>query len=576
MATVLAPTEIMRDIFSDALPAYADSPQLFCDRRRGLALVCRSWAAVVYGDTSMWSTITVARRTSLRAMRLAIVLSRERGLAVKLSFESLSADFPSVLALATVHRIQEVFSIIRPASSRWRSFVFSCQHPAIFSCVNAHCSDICAPSLISVSLLYWYLPGYGQVTSDYSFLDPFTPRVWFNGILPSLARVELNSVPVLWYSPRLFDNLETLDLSDFPSMAPIRWQVFEALFAAARRLRVLRIANIRIDGTLPEHRLSSQSVELLDVRFVGCSVLGFLLQKTDFPNIRTFVARGFYQVDLDATLLWATLDLLSNWPPTVSMVSGLLVSSTLTSMENLTFSCYSSGTSNAGTSGTAPLESLFADGQFPNLRQLSVSGVQLKWTGKYGFPSLTRLSLRTIPRASWPTFGQLNALFKVAPRIQTLSLLGVGCTSASLASPPIPVASLLNLEVAFGTGSPSDAIHLYNIVRGFSFPNLAQLVVAFHVLPSLHAFASSSVVAGCCSIRLAGRICCDFWLGQLFHSMKEVVTISISGLALLEAGDIGGADRAASTLDPKGQRFTVLLLGEGVPKFMPFPDLRVA
>ncbi|KAJ7164306.1 hypothetical protein C8R46DRAFT_1036211 [Mycena filopes] len=228
---------------------------------------------------------------------------------------------------------------------------------------------------------------------------------------------------------------------------------------------------------------------------------------------------------------WATLDLLSNWPPTVSMVSGLLVSSTLTSMENLTFSCYSSGTSNAGTSGTAPLESLFADGQFPNLRRLSVSGVQLKWTGNYGFPSLTRLSLRTIPRASWPTFGQLNALFKVAPRIQTLSLLGVGCTSASLASPPIPVASLLNLEVAFGTGSPSDAIHLYNIVRGFSFPNLAQLVVAFHVLPSLHAFASSSVVAGCRSIRLAGRICCDFWLGQLFHSMKEVVELDLRGAA---------------------------------------------
>ncbi|KAJ7024540.1 hypothetical protein C8F04DRAFT_1270234 [Mycena alexandri] len=147
-----------------------------------------------------------------------------------------------------------------------------------------------------MSLLYWYLPGYGQTTSDRAFLDPFIPRVWFNNSIPLLASVELNSVPVMWHVPHSFENLESVDLSDFPSMSPIGWEIFAALFAAALRLRILRIGNIRV-----------ASLEVLDVRFVGSSLLGRLLQRMDFPNIQTFVARGFYQVDLDATLMCAHL-----------------------------------------------------------------------------------------------------------------------------------------------------------------------------------------------------------------------------------------------------------------------------
>ncbi|KAJ7024539.1 hypothetical protein C8F04DRAFT_1192351 [Mycena alexandri] len=198
-------------------------------------------------------------------------------------------------------------------------------------------------------------------------------------------------------------------------------------------------------------------------------------------------------------------------------MSELLVSPALASvMETAILSCYSSVGSNHLPTGVEPPPSLLGDGCFPKLRWLSVSGLRLKWTKTYAFPSLTHLSLRTLPPSSWPTFPQLEVLFKASPCLQSLSLLGVGCNYVPATLAPTPVPSLARLDVSFSTGSPSDAVHLYNVVRGFCFPNLTHLTAAFHVLPSLHAFASSSLLTGC---------------SKLFETMRNVVELDLRGAA---------------------------------------------
>ncbi|KAJ6477941.1 hypothetical protein C8R47DRAFT_1323290 [Mycena vitilis] len=300
---VFAPPEVLRTVFVLALPNYNDCPLDFGRRRGQLALVCRYWAAVVYGDTSLWASVTVTRHTRAHMLRRVLEFSASRPLRIKLAFESFSHRTVGRSA-AAVNSLDDIFAVLSPTSRRWTSFVFSCQNPIVFGRVNEKCANLEAPLLGSMSILYWYLPGYDPVVGDQTYLRPFSPLPWFSRSVLRLRGLELNGIPLLWETPLLFNHLEVVDLSDFPSNAPLGWEVFSALFLSATRLRILRIGSIHTgpsDRTCP---LLSNSLEELDVRFVGSPALGLLVQRMVLPSIKTLVVRGFYQVDLFSVLLW--------------------------------------------------------------------------------------------------------------------------------------------------------------------------------------------------------------------------------------------------------------------------------
>ncbi|KAJ7654014.1 hypothetical protein DFH06DRAFT_1133593 [Mycena polygramma] len=303
---VFAPPEVLRVVFVWALPSYNDCPFDFGRCRGRLALVCRYWAAVVYGDTSLWSSVTVTRRTRARMLCCVLEFSANRPLRIKLAFESFSHKI-SGRSTAAVDSLDDLFAVLSPTSRRWSSFVFSCQNPAIFCRVNEKCANLEAPLLGSMSILYWYLPGYDPVTGDPTYLKPFSPLPWFSRSVLRLRGLELNGVPLLWETPCLFEHLEVVDLSDFPSNAPLDWEVFSALFRSAAQLRILRIGSVHTGSSTSARQLLSSSLEELDVRFVGSPALGLLVQHMALPNIKTLVVRGFYQVDLFSVLLWPHL-----------------------------------------------------------------------------------------------------------------------------------------------------------------------------------------------------------------------------------------------------------------------------
>ncbi|KAJ7099203.1 hypothetical protein C8R44DRAFT_888663 [Mycena epipterygia] len=292
----LAPMEVLQLVFRLALPRYFDGALLFCVARGTLASVCRYWAAIVYGDSSLWSSLSVTRRLSMDSLRLAVALARGRTLRVKLSFKS----FPeAVSSTCAAPLIDTIFSILSPTSPRWSSFVLSCQHPVVFDLVNRHCADLYSPLLESISVLYWYFPGHGPLRPDQSYLAPLP---WFRGSTPVLSRLELNGVPLVWSTPLLFDRLVSLVLCDFPRMASFGWQFFSTLFGSAQHLRTLSMGNIYLQPAFPTAVLLCRSLEELDVRFLASMDLGHLLQCMDVPGLKVFTVRAFYQLDLEITL----------------------------------------------------------------------------------------------------------------------------------------------------------------------------------------------------------------------------------------------------------------------------------
>ncbi|KAJ7642485.1 hypothetical protein DFH06DRAFT_1334352 [Mycena polygramma] len=703
---VLFPVEIMRFVFVLVLPSCGSSGAGhlgFKFSRGRLALVCRYWAAVVYGDTSLWSSITVTGRTSLHALRRAVELSADRSLSVKLSFESFSAKRSFTSA---AERIAEFFVVLSPTSSRWSSFVFSCQHPVIFGCVSAHCATLVTPLLTSMTLLYWYLPGYARMRGDTSVREPYIPGTWFSRAPICIQRLELNGVPLFWDTLCLFRQLRVVDFSDFPPDASLDWEVFSALFASATKLEILRIGNLHTAFLVPPQTLRSASLEELDVRFVGSPDIGLLVQHMDLPVLKSLVVRGFYQMDLESVLLWnhlvpritrlevrgwlgqaetvwplfdmlvkleeldlthargeifrsfydwssaritglgsfesglirrfaclsdmsvfvpalpaemwmaiftvvcfqadqtsaefirvrgrislvllldhrsspagtracvlnskelplsidishvefhdtsaapsrvanfrtclellkpasqrwAALHLRANWSPTFSELMLVLGSASAESLQYLTLSCsafVAEGTIDA--IHTTPLSIFGAN--FPSLKRLDVSGVPLRWSDPHRFDQLTHLSLRNLPVIACPTLEQYAALFMAAPRLETLILKGVGCETVPDTHRPLPLTSVVHLEIIFGVGPYTESSRFYNLLKAFSFPRLASLSVAFLTVPSVHAFVELPMFARCGSVRIVGRICCGEWLVHLYLNMPNVVNLDVRGAA---------------------------------------------
>ncbi|KAJ7688599.1 hypothetical protein B0H17DRAFT_1135566 [Mycena rosella] len=144
-AGILAPPEIICIIFQLVLPRYEDNASDFCRLRGGLVSVCRYWAlmlgiqSVIYGDSALWSMMSISLCVSPEAVRLASTLALSRDLRIKLCFKSPSMDSRKKQSQAEQF-IDSLFTIIGPTLPRWKSFAFSCRHPTIFERVNHHCA----------------------------------------------------------------------------------------------------------------------------------------------------------------------------------------------------------------------------------------------------------------------------------------------------------------------------------------------------------------------------------------------------------------------------------------------------
>ncbi|KAJ7720714.1 hypothetical protein B0H16DRAFT_1792575 [Mycena metata] len=297
------PPEIMQRIFRMVLPLYFLDPRYFCTVRGELAAVCRYWAAVVFGDSSLWHLIAVSKRTKVDSLAFTLARSNARPLCIKLSFESFrmkSVDDP-----AAVSRVDRLLAVLIPSATRWATFVLSCQHPLVFQRVHYHCENLVAVRLRSITLLYWNLPPRGPRRLPSIPYNPFLPRRWFADSTTSLTTLELNGIPMIWDTAGIFDRLVTVELCDLPGSVYAAYRVFSALFARARGLRVLRIGNItHLETPIDADAcavLCCATLQKLDVRLD--SIVGRLLTLLDFPRLKKMILRAFDNTDMESILL---------------------------------------------------------------------------------------------------------------------------------------------------------------------------------------------------------------------------------------------------------------------------------
>ncbi|KAJ7710896.1 hypothetical protein B0H17DRAFT_1123980 [Mycena rosella] len=244
--------------------------------RGGLASVCQHWASIIYGDSALWSMMSISLRVSPEAHGFP-----EKQFQAEQFFDSL-------------------FTIIGPTLPRWKSFVFSCRHPTIFEHVN--CATLLSIRLKSISLLYWSIPDRHSPEARQA-LRPYVPCKWFGSLTSLLSALEFNGVPLMWDTPALFDILVTVVFHDMPSMIALNWKVFSTLFDSAHNLKILRIGNIRLNkAPIPPIPLLSRSLEELDVTFLSSANTSSLFQHMHLPNVKLFVVRAVHGIDFQHTL----------------------------------------------------------------------------------------------------------------------------------------------------------------------------------------------------------------------------------------------------------------------------------
>ncbi|KAJ7099202.1 hypothetical protein C8R44DRAFT_888662 [Mycena epipterygia] len=247
------------------------------------------------------------------------------------------------------------------------------------------------------------------------------------------------------------------------------------------------------------------------------------------PNVDC--ARASAEALVPTSSRWNVLELWSNWPSFLNTWMTAVRSANAESLEFLTI--YS--TASVRTAATDPFfaspPSVFG-GCLPALRRLRLFGVALRWQDKFLFTSLTHLSIVCIPSVAWPTYTQYVALFAAPPRLDSLVLKGVGCSSfPSNLLAPVALSSITQLEISFLASTPETG-DLVRLLAAFAFPNLEYMSAGFHT-PAIHAFADSTVLACCQSVRLSGITCCDSWLFRVLGTMNEVVDLDLRHAASL-------------------------------------------
>ncbi|KAJ7749110.1 hypothetical protein B0H16DRAFT_1461285 [Mycena metata] len=88
--------------------------------------------------------------------------------------------------------------------------------------------------------------------------------------------------------------LERVEISDFSTVDPLDPEVLPALFAGARRLRVLVLGALQGSNIPASYRLESGTLEELDVEFYRPTFVGALIASMHLPGLRTLTVRHVY------------------------------------------------------------------------------------------------------------------------------------------------------------------------------------------------------------------------------------------------------------------------------------------
>lgn len=153
------------------------------------------------------------------------------------------------------------------------------------------------PSTANASSLPWtHFPLSVYLTRSYLVTDWMhpSPSAWFTNQSLALTELSLFCVPLLLNGGVAFNRLSRLELSEFPSDAPLHDNFIPALFSIASGLRHIRLGVIASFRLSPSKPIRSLSLQSLDIDFDSGSFAGDLLYAMDIPNLTDLTVRSVH------------------------------------------------------------------------------------------------------------------------------------------------------------------------------------------------------------------------------------------------------------------------------------------
>ncbi|KAJ7196614.1 hypothetical protein C8J57DRAFT_1535898 [Mycena rebaudengoi] len=233
------PSELLSAIFYESLGNLRDDPRMLGLRRRKLGKVCRSWRSISRRDPLLWSFIFVDNRTSTESFVWRVAQSGQSDVAFHLDLLPFHYSHRSISSY--IHRI---LTTMAPVLPRCRSFASSSTDLISSTLLFEALAQLRCPLLTHLDIRLSPTSMLSQIAHDIPFPVPF------NDDVPALTSLRWRGGIAIWQLPRLYENLDTIELEDLSFACVLSDVDLFSVFRAASKLRVLVVSNVCCYETL--------------------------------------------------------------------------------------------------------------------------------------------------------------------------------------------------------------------------------------------------------------------------------------------------------------------------------------